>query len=266
MGDAQLQVVRGECQQRLEESVAIRENLVVENAALQQQLATANGSIGVKDQEIANCRQQLATANDSIGVKDQEIANLRQELANANDTIGVKDQEIANLRQLLANANDTIESLRIQTKTYANGHVYVGQVKDGKSHGFGTCTCNSGPNKGDVYVGEFKDDNPNGYGKWTKSDGSVYHEGIWKDGEPVRFHALLTPGESVGAQLAQSGQHNDTGGENKLDKALALAIKAGHVPGQSLRYIQFADGKIYFYGPGSSVGAAGNDCFRFDPK
>jgi hypothetical protein len=150
--------------------------------------------------------------------------------------------------------------------TWPDGDVYVGEYKDGKRNGKGKYTVNSGSNKGDVYDGEFKDNNPNGYGEWTKSDGSVYHEGIWKDGAPVRFHALLTPGESVGAQLAQSGQHNDTGGENKLDKALALAIKAGHVPGQSLRYIQFADGKIYFYGPGSSVGAAGNDCFRFDPK
>merc|ERR1711998_139623 len=52
--DAQLQVVRGECQQRFEESIRNCENLVVENAALQQQLATANDSIGVKDQEIAH--------------------------------------------------------------------------------------------------------------------------------------------------------------------------------------------------------------------
>merc|ERR1711990_152709 len=85
--DAQLQVVRGEYQQRLEKSVRNCENLVVENAALQQQLATANDSIGVKDREMENLRQQLATANDSIGVKDQENANCQQRLANANDTI-----------------------------------------------------------------------------------------------------------------------------------------------------------------------------------
>merc|ERR1711990_1241316 len=98
--DAQLQVVRGEYQQRLEKSVRNCENLVMENADLQQQLANAN------------------TSN------------------------GVKDQEIANLRQELANANDTIESLRIQTKTYANGAVYVGQMKDGKRHGKGKMVYN----------------------------------------------------------------------------------------------------------------------------
>merc|ERR1712100_268682 len=77
--DAQLQVVRGEYQQRLEESVRIRENLGMENADLRQQLAC----------------------------KDNVIANLRQEVA-------CKDNEIANLRQEAANANDIIESLRIQ--------------------------------------------------------------------------------------------------------------------------------------------------------
>merc|ERR1711998_559320 len=131
--DAQLQVVRGEYQQRFEESVRIRENLGMENADL---------------------RQQLATANDSIGVKDQEIANLRQQLANA---------------------NDTIESLRIQTKTYANGHVYVGQMKDGKKHGKGTYTWADGA----VYVGDWKDGKRHGKGTHTYADGNVY-DGEWK--------------------------------------------------------------------------------------
>merc|ERR1711988_1842969 len=124
--DAQLQVVRGEFQQRFEESVRIRENLGMENADL---------------------RQQLATANDSIGVKDQEIANLRQ---------------------LLANANDTIESLRIQTKTYAGGNVYVGQMKDGKKHGFGSYTWANG----NVYVGAYKDSLRDGKGTYTCNSGS----------------------------------------------------------------------------------------------
>merc|ERR1719408_665315 len=152
--DAQLQVVRGEYQQRLEKSVRNCENLVVENADLQQQLAC-------KDNEIANLRQRLAD-------KDHEIANLRQEVAD-------KDNEIAN-------ANDIIESLRIQTKNgyvgqmkdgkkhgfgrmvYSGGNVYVGEFKDDKKHGKGTFTWNSGSYKGNVYVGEFKDDKKHGKG------------------------------------------------------------------------------------------------------
>merc|ERR1712070_657980 len=155
--DAQLQVVRGECQQRFEESVRIRENLGMENADL---------------------RQQLANANDSIGVKDQENANCRQRLANGRQLLGVKDHEMENLRQQLANANDIIQSLRIQTKTYANGNVYVGQMKNGKKHGFGTHTWADGR----VYVGEWKDDKKHGYGKHTRADGSIY-DGDWKGGK-----------------------------------------------------------------------------------
>merc|ERR1712159_586148 len=168
--DAQLQVVRGEYQQRLEKSVRNCENLVVENADLQQQLAC-------KDHKIANLRQEVAC-------KDNEIANLRQELAN-------KDNEIANLRQEAANANDIIESLRIQTKNgyvgqmkdgkkhgfgrmvYSGGNVYVGEFKDDKKHGKGTFTWNSGPYKGDVYVGEYKDGKKHGYGKYTNANGSI---------------------------------------------------------------------------------------------
>merc|ERR1711998_792782 len=137
--DAQLQVVRGEYQQRFEESVRIHENLGMENADL---------------------RRQLATANDSIGVKDHEMENLRQQLATANDSIGVKDQEIANLQQQLATANDIFKSLRIKTKTYANGDVYVGQMKDGKKHGFGKFTWADG----NVYDGDWKDGKRNGKG------------------------------------------------------------------------------------------------------
>merc|ERR1712097_34234 len=136
--DAQLQVVCGIYQQRLEKSVRNCENLVVENADLQQQLTTANGSIAVKDHEIANLRQELA------------------------------------------NAKDTIESLRIQTKTYAGGAVYVGQMKNGNRHGFGTYTYASG----NVYDGEWEDGNKHGNGKYTNADGSIRHDGRWKDGLP----------------------------------------------------------------------------------
>merc|ERR1711998_126339 len=126
--------------------------------------------------------------------KDREIKALQQQLANAITSNGVKDQEIANLRREVANAIDTIESLRIQTKTCADGGEYVGQMKNGKKHGFGkltwdsgavyvgeykddnrdgkgTYTWNSGPNKGDVYVGEYKDDKRDGYGKYTFANG-----------------------------------------------------------------------------------------------
>merc|ERR1711998_25738 len=100
------------------------------------------------------------------------------------DSIGVKDQEIANLQQQLATANDIFKSL--QTKTYSDGRVYVGQVKDGKAHGFGKMTyANGNVYAGYVYVGEWKDDKRDGKGTYTYASGSIYHDGMWKDDEPV---------------------------------------------------------------------------------
>eukprot|EP00942_MAST-04A_sp_MAST-4A-sp1_P010873 g10873.t1 len=71
-------------------------------------------------------------------------------------------------------------------KTYASGNVYVGDFKDDKFHGKGTFTWNSGSLKGEVYVGEWKNNKQNGYGKHTNADGSIYHDGMWKDCERVR--------------------------------------------------------------------------------
>merc|ERR1711988_1424720 len=72
------------------------------------------------------------------------------------------------------------------TYTWASGDVYDGKWKDDKRNGKGTFTWNSGSWKGDVYVGEYKDDKKHGYGKYTKADGSIYHDGMFKDGKPVR--------------------------------------------------------------------------------
>lgn len=66
------------------------------------------------------------------------------------------------------------------------GDVYDGEWKDSKYHGKGKYTYNSGPLKGGVYVGEYKDNKKHGYGKFTFADGSIYHDGMWKDNERVR--------------------------------------------------------------------------------
>jgi serine/threonine protein kinase len=62
-------------------------------------------------------------------------------------------------------------------KTYASGHVYHGEMKDGMRHGRGKLTYPSGQ----VYEGDWKDDKMNGRGKYTWRDGKVY-EGDYKDG------------------------------------------------------------------------------------
>ena len=57
---------------------------------------------------------------------------------------------------------------------------YVGELKDGKPHGQGTCTYADG----DKYVGEYRDGKPHGQGTFTYPDGRV-KKGTWRDGEFV---------------------------------------------------------------------------------
>ncbi|TNV81253.1 hypothetical protein FGO68_gene16862 [Halteria grandinella] len=55
-------------------------------------------------------------------------------------------------------------------------HEYIGDFRDGKSHGKGKYIY---PN-GKTYDGEWENDKKHGYGKMTLADGSV-QEGIWKE-------------------------------------------------------------------------------------
>jgi hypothetical protein len=154
--DAQLQVVRGEYQQRYKQF--FKENEALQEKAMYHKANSFYLKKAMYDQRLA---------------KDREIKALQQQLANASTSNGVKDQEIANLRREVANANDTIDRV-LRTKTYANGNVYVGQMKDDKKHGHGKYTYNSGSNKGNVYVGQWKDDKRDGRGKHTIANGNVY--------------------------------------------------------------------------------------------
>ena len=65
----------------------------------------------------------------------------------------------------------------VETINYANGDVYVGEVRNGELNGQGTYTNVDG----DVYVGEFRDGIAHGEGTLTLADGRV-KEGIWENG------------------------------------------------------------------------------------
>jgi len=129
---------------------------------------------------IAEKDGELVRQRDLVTVKDEEITGYIAFVAGKDAQLRVaiaeKDSEIENLQQLLANANGIIESLRIKTGTDANGNVYVGQMEDGKKHGFGKLTWADGA----VYVGDWKDGKRDGEGKLTLADGEVY-VGDWKD-------------------------------------------------------------------------------------
>ncbi|MED5385514.1 MAG: hypothetical protein VYA28_02685 [Pseudomonadota bacterium] len=68
----------------------------------------------------------------------------------------------------------------VETINYANGDVYVGEVRNGELNGQGTYTNVDG----DVYVGEFRNGQYNGQGTFTFVDGRV-SRGIWHDNELI---------------------------------------------------------------------------------
>ena len=68
-----------------------------------------------------------------------------------------------------------------QTKKYAGGDQYVGQMQNEKRHGEGTMTYAEGNDTERVeYVGAWKDDQPNGEGTMVWVDGHKY-VGAWMD-------------------------------------------------------------------------------------
>ena len=58
---------------------------------------------------------------------------------------------------------------------YVNGDEYIGDWKDHKHHGHGTCTRANGS-----YVGEWKDDKLRSQGTFTLANGDVY-VGEWQE-------------------------------------------------------------------------------------
>ena len=68
---------------------------------------------------------------------------------------------------------------------YKNGDTYIGQFKDGKSHGQGICVYSNPELKGMKYVGSWKAGKIEGEGRMHLADGSVTL-GIWKNNEYVK--------------------------------------------------------------------------------
>ena len=78
------------------------------------------------------------------------------------------------------------------TMTFADGDKYVGEYKDGKPHGQGTIYfLAENKIKGEKFVGKFKNGKRHGQGLHTHTDGTVYQEGTWENGEFL--YAKKTP-------------------------------------------------------------------------
>jgi hypothetical protein len=87
-----------------------------------------------------------------------------------------------------------------------NGHVYKGELKDGKRNGRGKYTWPSGQ----VYEGEWKDGERNGRGKQMHTDGEVY-EGEWKDAKENGRGKNTWPSGEVYEGEWKDGERNGRG-------------------------------------------------------
>ena len=68
------------------------------------------------------------------------------------------------------------------TYVWKNGDKYVGEHKNGVSHGQGTYIYGEGKWLGDKYVGEYQNDKRHGQGTYISSDGTKT-SGEWKNDE-----------------------------------------------------------------------------------
>lgn len=69
---------------------------------------------------------------------------------------------------------------------FAGGGGYVGYWKGGVFDGHGQCTWPDGS----IYLGEWKNGKTHGHGIEWRADGSVRHEGLFEDDEPVRNRGM----------------------------------------------------------------------------
>jgi hypothetical protein len=68
------------------------------------------------------------------------------------------------------------------TYKFVDGSVYIGEWRSGKYHGVGECKWADGR----YYRGEWENGRAHGYGKETRPDGTIRHDGEWKNDRPVR--------------------------------------------------------------------------------
>ena len=91
------------------------------------------------------------------------------------------------------------------TYTYPSGDKYVGEWKDGKSHGQGTYTFGKGEWEGNKYVGEWMNGMNHGQGTYTWADGRKY-VGEWTND---KMHGQGTFTSADGSTIKEGLFEND---------------------------------------------------------
>ena len=68
------------------------------------------------------------------------------------------------------------------TYKFVDGSLYIGEWRSGKYHGVGECKWADSR----CYRGEWENGRAHGYGKETRPDGTIRHDGEWKNDRPIR--------------------------------------------------------------------------------
>ncbi len=94
-----------------------------------------------------------------------------------------KDDKLVKAGAKPSTRANTVKGKNTDTITYTDGSVYVGEVKNGKAHGYGKLTYASGDKwNRKYYEGNFVNGNRHGKGKLVWTMGDVY-DGDWTDGK-----------------------------------------------------------------------------------
>jgi hypothetical protein len=70
---------------------------------------------------------------------------------------------------------------------FSDGSVYQGDFYEGNFHGTGKLTWSDGG----CYLGEWKNGEIDGVGMEVQPNGSLQHDGIWRQGVPIRSSSTL---------------------------------------------------------------------------
>ncbi len=130
---------------------------------------------------------------------------------------------------------------------YPDGSKYIGDFKNGKAIGHGTCYYTNG----DKYVGYWSNHGPNGEGVYTyKKDGKKV-AAIWQDGSPIRPIETLTVGD-IGTSVAI-----DQNDEVKIWSVVVGVSTYEHMP--ALRFTDDDAYRFYAFLKSPEGGALSND-------
>ena len=139
--------------------------------------------------------------------------------------------------------NSSGTSSTYQSKTYANGDSYYGQLSNGKRTGFGTYYFKNTGNmyegyfvddlrhgsgkftfkNGNYFIGNYKNDKRDGPGKEYSSAGAILLDGVWSNGTVISSQAKVPESTPKQGKSVIENKPN----KSAEQRCLSIGLKAG---------------------------------------